>query len=145
MCYTWVRQSGKSLISRLILYANPKRVGKSFKASDDPFLLKGGFIMTGQNKGLAVLSYITWIGWLISMFARKKEDTLVAHHLNQALVIWIISTVAGLLARIQISAVQTVAGIVGFACLVFCIWGIIRAAKGSEEPLPLVGGIKIIS
>ena len=62
-----------------------------------------------------------------------------------ALVIWIISTVAGLLARIQISAVQTVAGIVGFACLVFCIWGIIRAAKGSEEPLPLIGGIKIIS
>jgi len=101
--------------------------------------------MTGQNKGLAVLSYITWIGWLISMFARKKEDTLVSHHLNQALVIWIISTVAGLLARIQIGAVQTVAGIVGLLCFVFCIWGIIRAAKGSEEPLPLIGGIKIIS
>ena len=101
--------------------------------------------MTGQNKGLAVLSYITWIGWLISMFARQKEDTLVAHHLNQALVIWVISTVAGLLSRIPITAVKTACGIVGLACFVFCIWGIIRAAKGSEEPLPLIGGIKLIS
>ena len=100
--------------------------------------------MGTQNKGLAVVSYITWIGWLIALFARNKEDTLVKHHLNQALVIWLVSTVFGFVAKIG-GIFATISGIVGILCLVFIIWGIIRAASGSEEPLPLIGNIKIFS
>ena len=100
--------------------------------------------MESKNKGLAEVSYITWIGWLIALLARKKDDTLVKHHLNQALVIWIISTVFGLVAKLG-GIFATISGIIGIVCLVFIIWGIIRAAGGSEEPLPLIGTIKIIS
>ncbi|MBQ8945242.1 MAG: DUF4870 domain-containing protein [Lachnospiraceae bacterium] len=101
--------------------------------------------MEGQgSKGLAVLSYITWVGWLIALLARNKEDTLVKHHLNQALVLNLLSTVCGFLSRLG-SVFGWIAGIVSIVCTVFWIWGIIRAIKGSEEPLPFIGELRFIS
>ncbi len=99
---------------------------------------------TQGSKGLAVLSYITWIGWLIALLARNKEDALVKQHLNQALVLNLISTVCSILTRLG-SVFTYVAGIVELAAFVFCIWGIVRAIKGSAEPLPLIGELRLIS
>lgn len=96
------------------------------------------------NKGLAIASYITWIGFLIALFVRDKNDTLVRQHLNQALILNIIATVCSVVARIG-GIFATVAGIISIVSFVFWVWGLIRAIKGSEEPLPLIGGIKLFN
>ena len=43
--------------------------------------------MYRHSKLYAVISYITWIGFIIAMVARDPADPLVRRHLNQALII----------------------------------------------------------
>ncbi len=100
--------------------------------------------MQQGSKGLSIVSYITWIGWIIALLARDKSDTLVIRHLNQALILNLVSTVATILTRIG-GFFAIIGWVIDVAVLVFWIWGIVRAIKGSEEPLPLIGGINIIS
>lgn len=94
-------------------------------------------------KVLGVISYVTWIGWLVAYFLREKEDSFVRQHLNQAIALNLVSTLAGFISRAGgiFGAVATVASL---AALVLSIMGIIRAAQGSEEPLPLIGGVNWI-
>ncbi len=96
-----------------------------------------------KNKGLAILSYITWIGLIVVFFVRDKEDTLVRRHLNQALIINIVSTISGILAGWG-SIFAIIGTVLSVACFVFFIMGIVRAIKMSEEPLPIIGGIELI-
>ena len=99
--------------------------------------------MNSNTKLYSILSYITWIGFLISLLARDKNDETVAFHLNQALVLNLASTIIGLIARIG-GVVGIVCGICSIVLFVFWIMGIIRAAKLSTEPLPVIGGITLI-
>lgn len=94
--------------------------------------------MNKHSKLFAVLSYITWVGFVVSFLMRDREDTLVRRHLNQALIINLIGTVGTFLTRL--GGIMALAGnILGIACLVLSIMGIVRAAKMSEEPLPYIG------
>ncbi len=97
----------------------------------------------GGNKVLAVVTYITWIGWLVALLARDKDDELVKQHLNQALVLNLISTVLSLITNIG-GVIAMIAGFASLAVFVFVIWGIVRAVKGSAEPLPLIGELILI-
>ena len=99
--------------------------------------------MNKHSKGYAVLSDITWIGRVIAYLARDPEDTLVCRHLNQALVLNLIETAGRLFDRFG-GIISTVSNVVGLAMLVFFIMGIVRAARMSEEPLPLIGDITLI-
>lgn len=99
--------------------------------------------MNKNSKLYSVISYITWIGWLVAYFLGEKDDRLVRHHLNQALVINIIETVGTLLTRLG-GIFAIVGEIIDIAVLVFFIMGIVRAAKLSDEPLPLIGDIHLI-
>ncbi|MBR4529743.1 MAG: hypothetical protein IKO80_05630 [Lachnospiraceae bacterium] len=99
--------------------------------------------MNENSKLFAIISYITWIGFIVALVARDKNDSLVRRHLNNALILNIISTVAGLVGQIG-GILSILGGIVGIACFVFMIIGIVRAAQASEEPLPVIGGIELI-
>jgi len=99
--------------------------------------------MDKHTKLYSILSYITWIGWLIALFLRDKEDAMVRHHLNQALILNLASLVAGFLTRIG-GLLGTIGSIVSLAVFVLCIMGIVRAAKLSDEPLPLIGKYTLI-
>ena len=96
-----------------------------------------------KSKLFAVVSYITWVGWIIALILRDKNDSLVRCHLNQALMLNIVCTVGSIISRFGL-----IGGIIGWviniATIVLMIMGIIRAVKGSEEPLPFIGGITII-
>ena len=96
-----------------------------------------------KNKTAAIVSYITWIGFLIAVCIGDRSNRYVAHHLNQALVLNIISLVGGVLKVIPVVG-NTAAGLVSLAVLVFWIMGIARAATGSTEPLPFIGDIHLI-
>ena len=99
--------------------------------------------MNKRSKGLAIASYITWIGWLIAFFKRDRSDTLVRRHMNQALILNLIATVTSVIGRFG-GIFRTVYFVVDLAVLVLIIMGILRASKGSEEPLPVIGGYTLI-
>ena len=94
--------------------------------------------MNSNSKAAAVLSYITWVGFLIAVIMRDPSDRFTAHHMNQALVLNVIGFVAGALNIIPI--IGNIAGLViGVGVFVLDIMGIARAASGSVEPLPFIG------
>ena len=99
--------------------------------------------MNGNNKTAAIVSYITWIGFLIALCIGDRSDRYVSHHLNQALVLNLLSIVGGVLEVIPVIG-SIAAGIVSLGVLVFWVMGIYRAATGSTEPLPLIGDIHLI-
>ncbi len=99
--------------------------------------------MNSNTKILSVVAYISWIGWIISLLLRDKTDSIVRQHLNQALILNVVSIVCGVLNGIG-GYVGYLGGLLSIAVLVFAIWGIVRAIQGSEEPLPLVGNFTII-
>lgn len=99
--------------------------------------------MNNNSKIAAVAAYITWVGFIIAILIGDRSDRFVAHHLNQAMVINILSIVGGVLA-----ALPLVGGMIGWlvsvAVFVFWIMGIYRAVTGSTEPLPFIGDIHLI-
>ena len=97
-----------------------------------------------KDKIAAIICYLfTWIGWIIAFIIRNKDDALSRHHLNQGLVLAIIASVATLLSRLH-GLFAIVGEIADIGVLVLCIMGIVRAAKGSDEPLPIIGDIKLL-
>lgn len=86
-----------------------------------------------EGKTAKIVSYITWIGFLIVLLAGKEawqNDEGVKQHLNQGL-ICVILTVIPL-------------GITQLAALIFAIWGIVKACQDDDTELPLIGGLKLI-
>ena len=99
--------------------------------------------MYAHSKLYSVLSYFTWIGWIISFILRDRRDELVRQHLNQALILNIISSLASIMSRAD-GIVGWAGGIIDLAALILFIWGVVRAFKMSAEPLPLVGELRIL-
>ena len=99
--------------------------------------------MNNNNKIAAIVSYITWIGFIIGFCIGDRSDRYVLHHLNQALVLNILSIVGGVLKVIPLIG-NMAAGLVSVAVLVFWVIGIYRAATGSTQPLPFIGDIHLM-
>ena len=112
--------------------------------------LKTTFIM--DKKTMAIVSYITIIGWLISFFSYKdkEKDSLVSYHLKQAFGLFVtmfcINIAINILTRILVMISPTVAvtiaylgTLISLVYLILLIIGIITANKGEEKPLPIIG------
>jgi uncharacterized membrane protein len=80
-----------------------------------------------------VLSYITWIGFLIAYFAGDREHCMF--HLNQGLVLNLFSL---------ISLVPLIGWIASLGSIALMILGIVNASSDVEKPLPLIGTIKLL-
>lgn len=98
--------------------------------------------MYAHSRLYSVISYITWIGWIISFILHDRRDQLVRQHLNQALIINICSSIGTLMTRFD-GLVGWAGGIVNLAVLILFIWGLVRAFKMSAEPLPLIGELRL--
>lgn len=97
-----------------------------------------------KDKTAAIICYLfTWIGWIIAFIIRNKDDELSRHHLNQALILSIVASVVNLIGRLG-GVIEWMADIIDIGILVLTIMGIVRAAKGSDEPLPIIGDIKLL-
>lgn len=95
-------------------------------------------VMYKNSRLFAVLSYFTWVGFVVSFLLRDRNDTLVRRHLNQALIINLIGTVGTILSRVG-GILATAGGIIGFASFVLFLMGVVRALRMSEKPLPYIG------
>ncbi len=85
-----------------------------------------------EDKTIAILSYITFIGWIIALILHQNNKTsLGAYHLRQTLGIF--------LTGIILSIIPIIGWILGLVLFVFWILGLISAVQGEEKPIPLLG------
>ena len=82
-------------------------------------------------KTKAIISHITWIGWVIALVVNSKEkDELTSFYIRQTLGIFLLSFVA------MIPMLRT---IVGIAMVIFWIVSLIGAVQGEMKPIPIIG------
>jgi uncharacterized membrane protein len=96
-----------------------------------------------EGKTFAILSYaLGLIGlpfFIVPLIMRNNEFSL--YHAKQCLILWLLGVaggvVSGVLMVVCIGAV--LAPIVGLACLVLDVIGLMNAVNGRQQPLPLIG------
>ncbi len=96
---------------------------------------------TTQNNDvmMAVLAYFLFFLPLVA----AKDSKLAMFHANQSLVLligWVISAFIGVVPVLG----WIVSPLLGLAVFILWIMGVVQAAQGQMNPLPLVGTIKIL-
>ena len=99
--------------------------------------------MNKKSNAAAVVSYLTWVGWVIALVIRDPQDRFTSHHMNQSLIINILEMIGGLLAVFPLIG-GLASKLIGVIVFVFWLIGIYRAATWSTQPLPFIGDIHII-
>lgn len=98
-----------------------------------------------KNKTMAIVAYITIIGWIIAYLEFKKspeKSRLVNYHLGQALGIFIISIVLSIVCGVVLAIIPSLSIIFSLMMLLpllFLLLGIIAANNEVEKPVPVVG------
>ncbi|MBN2852898.1 MAG: hypothetical protein JXQ23_09220 [Clostridia bacterium] len=90
-----------------------------------------------DQKLMGVLCYL-WILWLIPLLTEHKNDPYIKFHINQGIVLSIVSVIVGILSWIPV-----IGWLLGIGVFVLTVLGIINAVQLQEKPLPLIGGIQI--
>jgi uncharacterized membrane protein len=100
-----------------------------------------------KNKTMAIVAYITIIGWIISYLEFKKspeKSKLVNYHLGQSLGLIIASVLLSVLSSIILAIIPAL-GMVFYLILllpvVLLLLGIVTASNELEKPVPLIGKI----
>lgn len=99
-----------------------------------------------DQKTIAVVSYITFVGWIIALVVYNgntaEKSSLARFHLRQsfgifvsAFALYIVVIILGFI----IPALFFLISIVGIGALILVIMGAISASNGEQKPLPLVG------
>lgn len=96
-----------------------------------------------KSKTAAVISYLTWVGWIAAFFIRDKSCEFTRRHLNQAICINILETIGVIIAKLPFIG-SPIGEIIDIIVLVVWIIGISRAARGIWKPIPILGEIDLI-
>ena len=90
-----------------------------------------------NSKALAIITYITLIGWIIAFaLNNKQKNALVSYHQRQALGIQLIYfSIAFVISITGLPSLQ----VLFLGVFIFKIIGISNASKQLNKPLPLVG------
>jgi uncharacterized membrane protein len=100
-----------------------------------------------KNKTMAIVAYITIIGWVVSYLEFKKtteKSKLVNYHLGQALGIMITSVILSIVSSIILAIIPALGSIFYLIFLfpiVLLLLGIITASNEVEKPVPVIGKI----
>ncbi|MFO8128956.1 MAG: hypothetical protein R6T99_03515 [Bacteroidales bacterium] len=83
-------------------------------------------------KVIAVLSYVTFIGWIIAIiFHQNNRSEFGAFHIRQSLGLFITGLV--------FAFIPVVGWILNVVVFIFWLLGLIYAAQGEQKVVPLVG------
>ncbi len=95
-----------------------------------------------KNKGIAIAAYIIFFLPLLA----AKDSPFARYHANQGLILVLFSVVVNALGWLVPVLGWFVIGPIG-NLLVFLLFilGVINAAQGRMKPLPLIGGIRLIT
>ncbi|WP_409150573.1 DUF4870 domain-containing protein [Sphingobacterium sp. BS-2] len=103
--------------------------------------LKLNEVKNQDNKGIGIISYLTWIGLLVAFILnREKNDPFVKFHIRQNLGLFVLGLVAGVLHYIP-AAGGIVAYVAFTALFIFWVIGLIGAINGKEKEVPLIGNM----
>ncbi|MBB5624052.1 putative membrane protein [Pedobacter cryoconitis] len=101
---------------------------------------------TEDGKSVAIVSYITIIGWLIAYFGmhKDKRTELGSFHLRQTLLLYIVAFILQIVQRIILSIapsgfVFTIFSILSLIIFILWIIGLIGAIQGTKKEIPLIG------
>lgn len=103
---------------------------------------------TEQSKTVAIISYITIIGWIIALVMYNNEQnksSLAIFHIRQTLGLYLTGVALFIVQSILIFVpilgwlLSLILSLAGIGLFVLWILGLISAANGEEKPLPLVG------
>jgi uncharacterized membrane protein len=84
-----------------------------------------------QGKNIAIIAYITFIGWIIALVMNGNEKSAFASfHIRQML---------GLILFSLVSVIPIVGWVLWVGVFVFWIMGLISAINGEMKPVPIVG------
>jgi uncharacterized membrane protein len=100
----------------------------------------------GEDRTIAILAYITLIGFIIAIVMHSGKKTLLgAFHLRQmlglfitCLVIWIPCMIIAVIPVVNL-LLFVLWPVIGISLFVFWIMGLIAAVNGQLKPLPVVG------
>ncbi len=99
-----------------------------------------------NKKVTGIVSYIAIIGWIIAFVAGDKEGA--KFHLNQSLVINILSLVNNYILAWILGFIPVVGAIISLviSIFIFVCWilGLVYAVKEEEKEVPLIGAIKVL-
>ena len=93
-----------------------------------------------DKKTTDIVAYLSWIGLIIAFVIGDRESS--KFHINQSLVIWLVSTLAGMVSWIPLIGILV--KLVLLFCTVCWFIGFIGAIQGTEKPVPVLGGIKLL-
>ncbi|MFC1226113.1 DUF4870 domain-containing protein [Pedobacter sp. BG31] len=100
-----------------------------------------------KQKTIAVVAYITLIGWIISYLEFKKskdKSALANYHLGQSLGIIITSVLLSVLSSVILAIIPSL-GFVFYLILllpfILMLLGMVTANNGLEKPVPLIGKV----
>ncbi len=96
-----------------------------------------------EGKTMAIIAYVTLLGTLIAWFMNKdKNNEFAKFHIGQALRAWIAGLIISIAATILVMITgMSVLSYLSYAGWVLAILGLINAANGKMEKVPLVGDI----
>jgi uncharacterized membrane protein len=85
-----------------------------------------------EDKTVAIVSYITIIGWIIGLVLHSNNKTsLGAFHLRQTLGLYITSII--------LWWIPIIGWILNIIVFIFWLIGLINAVQGEEKPVPIIG------
>lgn len=97
------------------------------------------------NRTMAIVAYLTIIGWLIVYFRYRNmpgKNPLVKYHLGQSLGIILLGVALSIAAGIVVSIIPPLGFVLSFAGLlplILFIFGIIAANNEACNPVPGIG------
>ena len=96
-------------------------------------------------KTIAIVSYLTWIGWIIAfVLFNNSKSQFAAYHLRQSLALMILGILVYI---IQIMLIfipilgWAIAVLLWIGLVVLWVMGLIAAINGEEKPMPVIGNM----
>ncbi len=93
---------------------------------------------TDNGKTVAIIAYITLIGWIIALIMNNGNKTaLGSYHVRQSLGIMCVGVILVIIS--WIIGIWIFSIIVNLAIFVFWVLGLISAVQGEIKPVPVLG------
>jgi len=96
-----------------------------------------------DGKTIAIISYFTWIGWIIAfVLYNSNKSQLAAYHLRQSLALMILSILVYIV-QIMLLFIPflgwAIAILLWIGLVVLWVLGLLAAINGEEKPMPVIG------